>query len=378
MIKKLLKLLKIPILFFSTEIGDRKSSSWLLMIFAFLLVVFIFWSSFFEIEQVVSGEAKVQTNTNLQTVQHMEGGIVSKIHIKTGDLVSTNQPLITLSEVQSSSDYQTSRGEYLSNMGKLTRLEAEFSGVSSIDFPAYLKEEAPEVITTESQYFISRTNQYNFELSTLNSQIKQKLSEVDSAEYEYYLALGKISRLKAEIDSEQSVVFPEILYKEAKDIIFSQKRQFESRIREFEAELSSINSKILQKKSSLKGLEDEYKRNITMLEIAKEEYKLISNLVKKGLESKLEGIRSLKELNQTTGKVESLKTQIEQIKEEIRELEYKKSAIKEEKVAVNLEELSVEESSLLLLKEKILQLNQEVQELTFQKDSFVEERSPLY
>ena len=71
----------------------------------------------------------------------MEGGIVSKIHIKTGDLVSTNQPLITLSEVQSSSDYQTSRGEYLSNMGKLTRLEAEFSGVSSIDFPAYLKEE---------------------------------------------------------------------------------------------------------------------------------------------------------------------------------------------------------------------------------------------
>ena len=44
----------------------------------------------------------------------MEGGIVSKIHIKTGDLVSTNQPLITLSEVQSSSDYQTSRGEYLS------------------------------------------------------------------------------------------------------------------------------------------------------------------------------------------------------------------------------------------------------------------------
>ena len=244
---------------------------------------------------------------------------------------------------------------------------------SQVRFSSYLKEEAPEVITTESQYFISRTNHYNFELSTLNSQIKQKLSEVDSAEYEYYLALGKISRLKAEIDSEKPLYFLKFS-QGSKNIIFSQKRQFESRIREFEAELSSINSKILQKKSSLKGLEDEYKRNITMLEIAKEEYKLISNLVKKGLESKLEGIRSLKELNQTTGKVESLKTQIEQIKEEIRELEYKKSAIKEEKVAINLEELSVEESSLLLLKEKILQLNQEVQELTFQKDSFVEER----
>ena len=76
------KYLKIPILFFSTEIGDRKSSSWLLIIFAFLLVVFIFWSSFFEIEQVVSGEAKVQTNTNLQTVQHMEGVLSQKSTLK--------------------------------------------------------------------------------------------------------------------------------------------------------------------------------------------------------------------------------------------------------------------------------------------------------
>ena len=114
-----------------------------------------------------------------------------------------------------------------------------------------------------------------------------------------------------------------------------------------------------------------------MLEIAKEEYKLISNLVKKGLESKLEGIRSLKELNVTTGKVESLKTQIEQMKEEIRELEFTKSAITEERVAINLEELSVEDSSLLLLKEKILQLNQEVQELNYRRDSFVEERKSL-
>ena len=112
-----------------------------------------------------------------------------------------------------------------------------------------------------------------------------------------------------------------------------------------------------------------------MLEIAKEEYKLISNLVKKGLESKLEGIRSLKELNVTTGKVESLKTQIEQMKEEIRELEFTKSAITEERVAINLEELSVEDSSLLLLKEKILQLNQEVEELNYRRDSFVEERN---
>ena len=84
------KFLKIPILFFSTEIGDRKSSSWLLMIFAFLLVVFIFWSSFFEIEQVVSGEAKVQTNTTCKPFNIWKG-VLFKIHIKTGDLPPINR-----------------------------------------------------------------------------------------------------------------------------------------------------------------------------------------------------------------------------------------------------------------------------------------------
>lgn len=377
MLKKLIYYLKIPLIFFSHDINDKKSSSWLLIIFSFLLVIFTLWSLLFEIEQVISGEAKVESDKSLQTIQHMEGGIVSKIHIKNGDLVEIDQPLITLSEVQSSSDYQSSRGEYLSNIGKLARLEAEFSSKTNIDFPSFLREEALEVITTESQYFISRLNQYSFELNSLNSQIQQKMSEVDSAKYEYHSSLGKISRLKAEIDNKKNVDFPELLIAEAKDVIYSQKRQFESRNREFNAELSSIGSKILQKESSLRGFEDEYKRNITMLEIAKEEYKLIDSLVKKGLESKLEGIRSLKELNVTTGKVESLKTQIEQMKEEIRELQFTKSAIAEERVAINLEELSVEDSSLLLLKEKILQLNQEVEELNYRRDSFVEERKSL-
>ena len=127
-----------------------------------MLVIFILWSLLFEIEQVISGEAKVESDKSLQTIQHMEGGIVSKIHIKNGDLVEINQPLITLSEVQSSSDYQSSRGEYLANIGKLARLEAEFSSKTNIDFPSSLREEAPEVITTESQYFISRLNQYKF------------------------------------------------------------------------------------------------------------------------------------------------------------------------------------------------------------------------
>ena len=327
--------------------------------------------------EAATRDARARLGTTWYLAKPSEGGIVSKIHIKNGDLVEINQPLITLSEVQSSSDYQSSRGEYLSNIGKLARLEAEFSSKTNIDFPSFLREEAPEVITTESQYFISRLNQYSFELNSLNSQIQQKKSEVDSAKYEYHSSLGKISRLKAEIDNKKNVDFPELLIAEAKDVIFTQKRQFESRNREFNAELSSIGSKILQKESSLKGFEDEYKRNITMLEIAKEEYKLISNLVKKGLESKLEGIRSLKELNVTTGKVESLKTQIEQMKEEIRELEFTKSAITEERVAINLEELSVEDSSLLLLKEKILQLNQEVEELNYRRDSFIEERKSL-
>ena len=111
--------------------------------------------------------------------------------------------------------------------------------------------------------------------------------------------------------------------RQKRHVIFTQKRQFESRNREFNAELSSIGSKILQKESSLKGFEDDTKEILPCLKLVKEEYKLIS-IPKKGLESKLEGIRSLKELNVTTGKVESLKTQIEQMKEEIRELEFAK------------------------------------------------------
>ena len=65
-----------------------------------------------------------------------------------------------------------------------------------------------------------------------------------------------------------------MLIAEAKDVIYSQKRQFESRNREFNAELSSIGSKILQKE-----LENENTYN----ELIKENVKNLDNLLLIGI-----------------------------------------------------------------------------------------------
>ena len=66
------------------------------------LVVFIFfgilggWAIFGQISGAVVVPATIKIDTERKTVQHLEGGIVDKIHVREGDKVVKGQPLVTL------------------------------------------------------------------------------------------------------------------------------------------------------------------------------------------------------------------------------------------------------------------------------------------
>ena len=65
-----------------------------------LLVLFLVWSYFSEIEQVTRGDGKVVPSTQIQIVQNLEGGILSEIMIDVGQLVKKGQLLLALCKVQ--------------------------------------------------------------------------------------------------------------------------------------------------------------------------------------------------------------------------------------------------------------------------------------
>ena len=56
------------------------------------------WAIFGQISGAVVVPATIKIDTERKTVQHLEGGIVDKIHVREGDKVVKGQPLVTLEE----------------------------------------------------------------------------------------------------------------------------------------------------------------------------------------------------------------------------------------------------------------------------------------
>ncbi len=69
-----------------------------------LLVVFITWASFTHVEETASSAGQVVPSDYIQSVQHLDGGIVKQILIRDGDLVEKNAPLFRLDATNANAD----------------------------------------------------------------------------------------------------------------------------------------------------------------------------------------------------------------------------------------------------------------------------------
>lgn len=92
---------------------------------------------------VVPGAVKV--DQNLKSVQHRDGGIVSDIRVREGDLVTAGQVLIRLEDAQSRAELSILRAQLLESLGRQARLKAERDGMTMIDLPPELSGTDPAV-----------------------------------------------------------------------------------------------------------------------------------------------------------------------------------------------------------------------------------------
>ena len=81
-------------------------------------VIMFLWSYFATLEEVTRGQGRVIASSKIQVIQNLEGGIVRKILVQTGDEVTQSQPLIKLDETQFKS-------ELASMQQRLERLQAQ-------------------------------------------------------------------------------------------------------------------------------------------------------------------------------------------------------------------------------------------------------------
>ena len=137
---------------------------------------FLLWAAFAPLDEGVPVAATVAIETKRKTIQHLNGGIVEKVVVREGQQVRAGDLLIELNEGTTRASFEAIRQNYMAQRAAESRLLAEVSGHSKIEFHPDLRvaENDPVIkqhIVTQTQLFEARRAALASELNACKENI---------------------------------------------------------------------------------------------------------------------------------------------------------------------------------------------------------------
>ncbi|HEY8026516.1 MAG TPA: HlyD family type I secretion periplasmic adaptor subunit [Burkholderiaceae bacterium] len=144
------------------------------------IVIFIAWAGLVDVDEVTKGDGKVIPSQQLQVLQSLDGGIVSQILVKEGDIVNPGQVLLQVDSTRFESSVRENRSEYLSLSAKAARLLAIREG-KAFDPPADVMAEDPKTVEQERQLYETANSEMQAQISIARQQQEQRQHELAEA-----------------------------------------------------------------------------------------------------------------------------------------------------------------------------------------------------
>jgi len=144
---------------------------------SFAILWLIVWSSFAQIDERTRGTGKVIPSQKIQTVQNLEGGIVSEIYVREGDRVKKGQPLMKIQDVGFTGSYNEKQLKINELNAKSYRLKAE-ANAQGFSVPTSEGKGISMLISQEANLHMSNQNQLYNSVEIIDAQISQKENEL--------------------------------------------------------------------------------------------------------------------------------------------------------------------------------------------------------
>ena len=274
---------------FAAEAIQESRISIMLFTAIFIAVTFILiWISISEVDEITRGSGKVIPSSKIQIVDHLEGGIIKKIHVLEGQIVQKDQLLIEVEDTAAEARFNKEQLLYYRYLLSSYRLKAQINNKKFV-VPKEILENAPletkdairmykdslsmlqndlaiseQTVKQQKQTLkesMNKTNELNSQIELINDKIKQIIPLVEQQlEPKITLTDLKINRSNKKIELETTISESEkikLAIKQAEQ----QSEQITIKFKNVLWEEFKINNKLLeQTKSNLTADKDTFQR----------------------------------------------------------------------------------------------------------------------
>ena len=175
------------------------------------VIIAIIWAAFSEIDELARGEGKVIPSEKIQTIQSLDGGVISEILVHEGDIVKKDQPLMKIDTTRFQASFEENEKTYTHLLITKTRLEAE----SKIDlndplpilkYPKEVLKEAPSFAKNDQKLFKSRIDELQSTTKIFKVQLQQKKQELLELRSKLSQLKKSFALVKEEMDTIERLV----------------------------------------------------------------------------------------------------------------------------------------------------------------------------
>lgn len=141
------------------------------------------WSMFADLDSAVVAAGSIVVDSHRKTVQHLEGGILRKLHVRAGDVVKAGQLLAELDSTQASAALGQATSQHYSVKARMARLRAEQDGKRAVIFPDDMKARSRDKVVSEAmmaqrQLLAARWRAHDGAIAILKKRIAQLRNEI--------------------------------------------------------------------------------------------------------------------------------------------------------------------------------------------------------
>jgi adhesin transport system membrane fusion protein len=169
---------------------------WTMLLF---IIIAIVWANWAELDEITRGDGEIIPSSQLQVIETLEGGAVSEILVREGDVVEKGQVLLRIDDIRFSSSLKENQVRQYELIAKAARLKAESDNVEFIS-PEGFPEEYQSMIEQEKFLFSTRKEEMLAGLGGLEQQVAQRGQELKAAKSQEGQLQRSYSLLKRELD----------------------------------------------------------------------------------------------------------------------------------------------------------------------------------
>ena len=143
-----------------------------------VVVLLLGWAALAHVDEITKGDARVISSRQLQLVQSLDGGVVSEILVREGQVVEKDQLLLKIDETRATSGVRESAAQGFALIARQARLRAIAEGATFQPPPPSDNPDEKRIVEEEKRLYETRLSELNTMVAINQQQLQQRQQEL--------------------------------------------------------------------------------------------------------------------------------------------------------------------------------------------------------